>query len=125
VQNFAGFPTVADYLDSVWIFPRRELANLPLGQNWIKFESSGAVSAPSWILGAVVDRILAKIADYEHRSLHALLADLILRYSRCVGRALANEHGIFNGIFLFNPYEAQKVLQVYPSRLAKQHQRTI
>ena len=25
VQNFIGFPVIADYLDSVWIFPRRKL----------------------------------------------------------------------------------------------------
>jgi hypothetical protein len=141
VQNFAGFPTVADYLDSVWIFPRRELANLPLGQNWIKFESSGAASGPSWVLGAVVDRVLAKIADYEDRNLHlrhkldelhlvcrydeqALLADVVpetsvfdfAAFGLKVGLALNNDCGVFDRIFLFNPYEARKVLQVYPMR---------
>jgi hypothetical protein len=94
-------------------------------------------------------RILAKIADYEHSNLHlrhaldelhlvcrysehALLADLAPETSRFdfaafalrVGRALADEHGVFNRIFLFNPYEAQKVLQVYPSRLARRRQST-
>jgi len=139
VQNFIGFPVIADYLDSLWIFPRRKLESLQPRQDWIKFENSGAISAPSWILGAVVDRILAKIADYEDRNLHvrhaldelhlvcryseqALLADVTPGASRFdfaafalrVARALANEHGVFNRIFLFNPYEAQKVLQVYP-----------
>jgi hypothetical protein len=141
VQNFAGFPTVAEYLESVWIFPRRELANFPVGQNWIKFENSGAASAPSWILGAVVDRILAKFADYEDRNLHvrhkldelhlvcrydeqALLAGVVPETSGFdfagfglrVGRALSNDYGVFDRIFLFNPYEARKVLQVYPMR---------
>ena len=150
VQNFIGFPVIDEYLDSLWIFPRRKLESPQPGHDWIKFENSGAVSAPSWILGAVVDRILAKIADYEHRNLHlrhaldelhlvcrysehALLADLAPETSRFdfavfalrVGRALANEHGVFNRIFLFNPYGARKVLQVYPSHLTKQHQRTI
>ena len=139
VQNFAGFPTVAEYLESVWIFPRGELANFPVGQNWIKFE--GAASAPSWILGAVVDRILAKIADYEDRNLHvrhkldelhlvcrydeqALLAGVVpetsgfdfAAFGLRVGRALSNDYGVFDRIFLFNPYEARKVLQVYPMR---------
>jgi hypothetical protein len=148
VQNFIGFPVIADYLDNLWIFPRRKLESLQPGHDWIKFENSGAISAPSWILGAVVEQILAKIAGYEDRNLHvrhaldelhlicryseqALLADVALGASRFdfaafalgVAGALANEHGVFNRIFLFNPYEAQKVLQVYP-RPAKQNQRT-
>jgi hypothetical protein len=139
VGTFDGFPTVAEYLESVWIFPRRELANLSVGQSWIKFENSGAAFAPSWILGAVVDRILAKIADYEDRNLHirhtldelhlvcrydehALLADVVPEISSFdfatfglrVGRALGNHHGVFDHIYLFNPYEGRKVLQVYP-----------
>ena len=40
-----------------------------------------------------------------------------------VARAPANEHGVFNRIFLFNPYGAQKAVQVYPQP-AKQNQRT-
>ena len=144
VQDFAGFPRVAEYLDSVWIFPRRELVNLPVGQNWIEFENSGAAFAPSWILGAAVDRILAKIADYEDRNLHmrhkldelhlvcrydeqALLAGVVPETSGFdfagfglrVGRTLSNNSGIFNRIFLFNPYEARKVLQVYPMTAVK------
>jgi len=31
-----------------------------------------------------------------------------------VANVLANDHGVFNRIFLFNPYDARKVLQVYP-----------
>ena len=148
MQNFIGFPVIADYLDSLWIFPRRKPESLQPGHDWIKFENSGAISAPSWILGAVVDRILAKIADYEDRNLHvghaldelhlvcryseqALLADVAPVASRFdfaafalrVSRALANEHGVFNRIFLFNPYEAQKAVQVYPQP-TKQNQRT-
>ena len=149
VQNFIGFPVIGDYLDSLWIFPRRKLESLQSGHDWIRFENSGAISAPSWILGAVVDRILAKIAEYEDRNLHVrhaldelhlvcryseqtLLADVAPGASRFdfaafglrVSRALANEHGIFNRIFLFNPYEAQKVLRVYPTRLPVQNPRT-
>jgi len=99
-------------------------------------------------IGNAVDRILAKIADYEDRNLHVRHAldelHLVCRYSEQalsadvapgasrfdfaafalrVARALANEHGVFNRVFLFNPNEAQKVLQVYP-RPAKQNQRT-
>lgn len=148
VQNFIGFPLMADYLDSLWVFPRRKPESLQPGHDWIEFENSGAISAPSWILGAVVDRILAKIADYEVRNLHvrhaldelhlvcryseqALLADLapaarfdFAAFALRVSRALASEHGVFNRIFLFNPYEAQKVLRVYPTRLAAQNQHT-
>ena len=74
VQNFIGFPVIEECLDSLWIFPRRKLESSQPGHGWIKFENSGAVSAPSWILGAVVDRILPKIAEYEHRNLQLRLA---------------------------------------------------
>ncbi len=33
---------------------------------------------------------------------------------------LGSDHGVFNRIFLFNPYEVRKVLQVYPVRVGKQ-----
>lgn len=147
VRNFVGFPVIEEYLDSVWIFPRRELERLQSGHAWINFENSGALDAPSWMLGAVLDRILAKVADYEHCNLqlqHALdelhlvccyneqallahAAPEVLRFDFAafvlrVGRALANEHGVFDRIFLFNPYEGRKVLQVYPTRAGKPNQ---
>jgi len=55
---------------------------------------------------------------------HALLADVVPEISGFdfaafglrVGRALGNHHGVFDHIYLFNPYEGRKVLQVYPIR---------
>jgi hypothetical protein len=148
VSNFFGFPIVADYLDSVWIFPRRQLERLQPGQDWIKFEGTEMSLAPSWVFGAAIDRVVTKIAEYEERSLHVthslhelhlvcrcdeslLSADFIPRPSKLdfrsfaarIGNVLADEHGVFNRIFLFSPYEAPRVLQVYPVARKEQHPR--
>jgi hypothetical protein len=94
---------------------------------------------------AAVDRILAKVEDYEDRNLHVLHAldelhlvchycDEALLYNAPAGvpgfdfgavaskvaSAIEQDHGVFNRVFLFNPYEARKVFQVYPARVAKQ-----
>jgi len=94
---------------------------------------------------AAVDRILAKVEGYEDQNLHVLHAldelhlvchycDEALLYNTAartpgfefaavasrVAEVLADDHGIFNRIFLFNPYEARKVLQVYPVRAGQQ-----
>jgi len=37
-----------------------------------------------------------------------------------VANVLANDHGVFNRIFLFNLYEVRRVLQVYPVRFGIQ-----
>jgi len=144
VENFSGFPVLATYLDSLWIFPRRRLESLLVGQNWITFENAGGAYTPSWMVQAAVDRILAKIEDYEERNLHVLheLDELHLVCHYCdeallyntplnapgfdfaavasrVAQVVADDHGVFNRIFLFNPYEPRKVLQVYPVGVGK------
>lgn len=145
VQEFIGFPVLAAYLESLWIFPRRKREFLPMGVNWITFKGAGGAYMPLWMVQAAVGRILAKVEDYEDRNLHkrhaldelylvcyysdeALLYDTPERapgfdfaaVASKVADALANDHGIFNRVFLFNPYEARKVLQVYPVRVGKQ-----
>ena len=37
-----------------------------------------------------------------------------------VASALEHDHGVFDRVFLFNPYEARKVFQVYPVRIGEQ-----
>ena len=116
-----------------------------VGENWIGFERAGGAYAPAWMVQAAVDRVLAKVEDYEDRNLHVLhaLDELHLVCHYCgeallyntpartpgfefaavasrVAEVLADDHGIFNRIFLFNPYEARKVLQVYPARAGQQ-----
>lgn len=142
VQDFIGFPVLGSYLESLWIFPRRKLEFLPMGVNWITFEVAGGVYTPLWMVQAAVDRILAKVEDYEDRNLHTRHAFdelyLVCHYSdesllydtparapgfdfaavaSKVAEALANHHGVFNRVFLFNPYAGRKVVQVYPARV--------
>ena len=145
VGDFSGFPVLAAYLESLWIFPRRRLEFLPTGANWIVFEGAGGAYTPAWMVQAAVGRILAKVEDYGDRNLHVLHAldelylvchycDEALLYNTPVGapgfdfaavaskvaRALEHDHGVFNRVFLFNPYQARKVFQVYPVRVGKQ-----
>src|SRR2546429_684371 len=146
VQDFIGFPVLASYLESLWLFPRRRWEFLPVGENWIRFEGvGGGAYTSSWMVQAAVDRILAKMEDYEDRNLHALRAldevHLVCHYcdeallyntparapgfefaavASKVANVLGNDHGVFNRVSLFNPYEVRKVLQVYPFRVGIQ-----
>jgi hypothetical protein len=138
VEGFAGFPLLEEYLNDVWIFPRTRLATAPAGFEWIMFRSRGGVYTPDWMVQAAVDRIRDKIKKYEDGSLRAQhsLAEFDLLCFYCdeallhntptdgigfgfpqlaasVSRALAGAPNIFDKIFLFHPYEEQKVIQVY------------
>ena len=146
VQDFIGFPVLDSYLDSLWIFPRRRMQLLPAGQTWIAFESAGSADTPTWMVQAAIDRILAKTRDYEDRNLHLLHAldelHLVCHYrdeallhdtpshapdfdftaiALRVAQVLANDAEVFDRIFLFNPYEVPKVIQVYPARIGNPH----
>ena len=145
VDNFIGFPVLAAYLDSLWVFPRPKYENLAVGRNWISVYTGGGSQAQSWMLRTTADRILAKIKDYENRNLrgpHILdEVHLVCPYSEQepldyassqilgldpatlasrVARSLANDDLIFNRIFLFNLRRSPKVIQVYsrPNRFA-------
>ena len=88
---------------------------------------------------------MAKVEEYGDRNLHVLHAldelhlvchycDEALMYNTParapgfefaavasrVANVLANDLGVFNRVFLFNPYEVRKVLQVYPFRVGIQ-----
>lgn len=111
---------------------------------WITFENPGGAYAPSRMVQAVVDRILAKMEEYEDRNLHvphaldelhllcyycddALLANTVPGTPRFdfaamasrVAEALAHDHPVFNRILLYHPHQARKVLQVYPAGVGK------
>ena len=95
---------------------------------------------PEWMIKAALDRIYAKIDGYEERDLHAQHAldelHLLCHYgdeallcntpintvgfgyadlAANVAEALAREHGEFDKVFLFHPWESRKVMQVYPA----------
>ena len=142
IHDFHGFPMIGKYLESLWIFPRRKVKELAAGQNWIGLESGGGAYIPSWMLQTAMDRILTKINAYEEQNqdlfrgldeVHLVCecSDLALfasnpefrsfdfgAFAARLARVLASNHGIFNRIFLFNPYDARKVVQVYATRSA-------
>src|SRR5260370_32638930 len=144
VRDFAPrYSTLAKYLDSIWILPRDRLKYLEPGGTWIMFEGLGGAYTRESTIQAVLDRIYAKIDDYEDRNLqaqHALdqlhllchYADEALLYNSPthtvgfgytdlaakVAEVLGEDHGVFDKIFLFHPWETQKVMQVDPSAIA-------
>ncbi len=46
VNDFSGYPTLAKYLDRLWVYPRSSLIVLPDGQEWVMFESPGGAYTP-------------------------------------------------------------------------------
>jgi hypothetical protein len=137
IKDFAPrYPMLAGYLDSIWIRPRQHFKSLA---EWIQFEGTGGSYTHDWMVQAALDRVYAKIDDYEDRNLHVqnsldelhLLChydDDALQYNTPihtvdfgyadlaakVREAFAHNHRVFDKIFLFHPWENKKVMQVYP-----------
>ena len=105
-------------------------------------DNAGGAYRHEWMVKAALDRIFAKIDDYEGRRLHAQHAldelhllchydDEALLYNtpidtvdfgyadlaKKVAETLAGDPGVFDKIFLFHPWEDRKVMQVYPAVL--------
>ncbi len=83
-KDFAHDPTLAKFLDSIWIDARHRLQPLCPDGKCIFLEDRGGAYRHEWMVKAALDRIYAKLDDYEGRSLdrqHALgqLASLPLR----------------------------------------------
>jgi len=89
---------------------------------------------------AAIDRIFAKVEAYDQRDLHnthgldelclvchyddeALLHNTPIKgvgfsftdLAKEVAKALSQDHGVFDRIFLQDPWENPKVVQVYPA----------
>jgi hypothetical protein len=138
VDDFGAYPMLEKYLKNVWIYPRHSRQKLPTGMPWILFETPGGAYTAQWMVQAAIDRILAKIGKYEHdglRAKHSLAEfDLLCYYcdeallhntpthtvqfgfpqlAAQVKQALTTAPRVFDRIFLFHPYEAIQVVQVY------------
>jgi hypothetical protein len=139
-DEFDGFPTLKKYMYSFWIFPRSRFAAHYEGWDWVTFRPNGGAYTTDWMVQAAIDRIFAKIEDYEDRYLHNLHGlrelDLLCHYddeallyntpisrvgfgyadvARQVSSALEKDHGVFDRIFLYHPWETRKAIQVYPA----------
>ena len=137
LRDFAGFPTLAKYLDEIWIYPREKF-DFP-GEPWVMFELPGGAYTPDWMVQAAIDRIRDKIRKYERANLRAKhsLAEFDLLCFYCdeallhntpthaidfgfpelavkVAVALEGEPNVFDRIFLFHPHENQSAFCVYP-----------
>jgi hypothetical protein len=140
IRDFTGFPTLAKYLDEAWVLPRERFKSLPSGEPWVVFELPGGSYTHEWMVQAAIDRIKAKIDDYKSLNLHGKykLAELHLLCCYCDEAVLYNtpidtvgfgfadvasrlaqmlvvNHGVFNRIFIYSPYEVPKVIRVYPA----------
>jgi hypothetical protein len=140
VEDFAGFPVLQKYGVGLWVYPRSRMQVIPAGYAWVMFRPNGGAYTHEWMVQAAIDRIFAKIEDYEDRKLHEQhsLSELHLLCYYCdeallhntpihtigfgfpeltirVVQALASDHGVFDRIFIYNPYENCKVVQVYPA----------
>ena len=143
VSDFTRYPVLGEVLDSLWFYPRSRQRYLEPSGKWVSFEgSSGGAYTPDWLVNAALDRIYAKVDDYEERDLHARHAlgelhlvchydDEALLYNTPihapgfgyaelgakVAQALRRRHGVFDKIFLLHPWENPHVVQVYPARI--------
>jgi len=141
INNFDGYPMLEKYLKDIWIFPNEGIMHSPIGDPWIMFGMHGGFYSPDAMIKAAFDRIHSKIAKYEHEGIPAKYSlcefDLLCFYcdeallhnspTSSVGlefvqladqveQAIRSELDVFNRIFLYYPYEAGKVLQVYGAR---------
>lgn len=141
VTGFEQYPKLRKYLDSIWISPRDRMPSLAPDGRWILFEEPGGANTHEWMVNAAFDRIHAKIDKYGKLAydLHAQHAldelyllchydDRALLYNtsiRSVGfsysdlaakiaERLEKDHGVFDKIFLFHPWESPSVICVWP-----------
>jgi hypothetical protein len=141
VTNFDLYPKLKKYLDSIGIFPRDRMPRLAPDCKWILFEEPGGAYTHEWMVNAALDRIRAKIDKYgklayDLRVRHGLnelyllchYDDRALRYNTPIhtvgfsysdlaakiAERLEKDHGVFDKIFLFHPWESPSVMGVWP-----------
>jgi len=139
VTDFDLYPKLKKYLDSVWILPRDRMPRLASNGRWILFEEPGGVYTHQWMVNAALDRIRAKIDKYgelaydlhDRHGLNELYLlchydDRALQYNTPIhtvgfsysdlvakiAGGLEEDHGVFDKIFLFHPWESPSVVCV-------------
>jgi hypothetical protein len=80
INDFVGFPMLAKYMESFWIFPRGRFKAQSQEVSWVCFRLHGGAYSTDWMVQAAIDRIFAKIEVYEALDLHGKygLQELIL-----------------------------------------------
>ena len=138
INDFGAYPMLDKYLTDNWIFPHKGIMNCLEGEPWVNFGMRGGFYSPDGMILAAIDRIHSKIEKYEHEGIPAKYGlyefDLLCFYcdeallhnsptssvafefakmADQVAHTIKNEPEVFNRIYLFHPYEASKVVQVY------------
>ena len=136
---FSTFPMLETYIASFWIYSKKRI---PLfdGAQWLTFRAHGGAYTPATMVQAAIERILDKIDCYKNLNLRGQYGlkqlDLVCHYddnamfyntsingigfgyqeaAQEVARALiAENNGVFDRIFLHNPWETPQMMQVYP-----------
>ena len=142
VTNFDLYPRLKKYLDSVWILPLDRMPRPAPDGRWILFEEKlESAYTYEWMVNAALDRIRAKIDKYgrlayDLRARHGLnklyllchYDDRALQYNTSIhtvgfsysdlaakiAEHLEKDHGVFDKIFLFHPWESPSVICVWP-----------
>lgn len=136
-QDFSSSPILDQYLGSLRFWPRSQF-NTFLGMRWVRFPNHTDAYTPQDAVDALLKVIGKKTSKYrglhQQESLDELY--LLLYYDQgwiyntpfnapefgfreiaeIAARAAANNHGVFQKIFLFNSlYGAQEAVQLWPS----------
>lgn len=132
--DFANYQTLAKYLDSIDVHPRRP-GMLKGGLQWLTFPLRGGPYSPDWMVNALCECIAAKTAKYAAKPTCMAEFHLLLHYDKAFvyntpvmgidfGYAEAvksatlrvgNAAGVFDKILVFVPVaEGQQAFQLYP-----------
>jgi hypothetical protein len=144
VQDFAAYPTLAKYLQSLTFFPRRQCRpdgaierTWPPGVPWLTFRAPGGAYSEVAMVEALCALLAKKSEKYEAKPPQAQMDDfyLLIHYNQALlyntpvetlrfkfadaaraGTAfIADDPGIFNKIFLLLAIEpGERVFQLYP-----------
>jgi hypothetical protein len=137
-QDFAEYPMLSKYLESLDIQPRRpQIASTMRkgGQHWLTFPGSGGMYSPYTAVDALYDCVEAKIEKYSAKPPGMEEFHLLVHYDKAftynspvhgigfgygeavaaAGARIGDDVGVFDKIFvLVRITEGEKVFQLYP-----------
>ena len=137
-KDFTKQPTLAKYLNSLYIHPRTPSLGSTMrkgGIHWLTFPASGGAYSPSSMVDALVGVVQAKIAKYTSKPAGIGEFHLLVHYDKALlyntpvygidfgfveAVAAASKHigsavGVFDKIFVFVPVaDGEQVFRIYP-----------
>ena len=137
-KDFAKYPTLEKYLDSLDIHPRRPQLPSTMrtgGLHWLTFPARGGAYSPDWMVDALVQCVTAKTTKYAAKPPGASDFHLLVHYDKAfiynspvlglgigyreaVGAAasrIGGAAGVFDKIFVYVPVaNGPQTFQLYP-----------